>query len=113
MRFRARFTGQLVLANGPIRTSRAVEKSQTIILSAKTVERFGRSIYGHVKSGRRVAEDQESNAFARQPKEPEDKPLVANPPAPEPEAAPEPVEAAPEPVEVAPDPEPEKKRSRH
>jgi len=89
MQFRARFTGQLVLVNGPIRTSRAIEKGQTISLSAKTVERFGRSLYGYTKSGKLVACDKDANSFARQDKEPEDKPLIAVLPDPEPEAEPE------------------------
>jgi len=63
MQFKARYTGELVLTEGPITTRRPIKSGEVVSLSAKTVERFGNHVKTLVKKGMLVPRDEEAQVF--------------------------------------------------
>lgn len=63
MKFKSRYTGELVLSKGPIRTRRAIRQGETIELSEKTLEMFGEDVRKLVLSSQLAPADDAARTF--------------------------------------------------
>jgi hypothetical protein len=66
MQFKSRYTGELVLSKGNIKTRRPIKQGEHVSFSSKTVERFGADIFALARKGLLAALDDEARAFAGQ-----------------------------------------------
>ena len=95
MKFRSRYSGELVLTKGQIKTRRSIERGETVSFGAKTVDLFGADLKALAKAGRLAPLDDEARGLLGLPpieQKPAESPPVAEQSEPEPVLAPEPAE---------------------